>query len=141
MDASGLMTSPPETIDAHAPVRDAIAILEKLGIRHLPVTGDRGELVGIVSERDIRQLVVPVVEGDHYRASVMTRLGAPVSQIMSRDVRAVRPDTDVIAIVELMLEHHFGAVPVVDRDGIVVGIVSYIDVLRHVARTEQRRAA
>ena len=57
----------------------------------------------------------------------------------SERVRALR--SPWLAIVAILLERRVGAVPVVDGDGIVVGVVSYIDVLRHLARREERRAA
>jgi acetoin utilization protein AcuB len=50
---------------------------------------------------------------------------------MSSDVIAVSPETELDEIVELLVEHRIGAVPVVRSDTReVVGIVSYIDVLR-----------
>jgi acetoin utilization protein AcuB len=50
---------------------------------------------------------------------------------MSTDVLSVDPETDVGEVVDLMIEHRVGAVPVVDADSEeLVGIVSYMDVLR-----------
>ena len=46
---------------------------------------------------------------------------------------SVGPDDPLSDVVELMLEHRVGAVPVVGPEGRLVGIVSYIDVLRHLA--------
>jgi acetoin utilization protein AcuB len=52
---------------------------------------------------------------------------------MSSDVICVEPETDLSDVVALLLEHKIGAIPVVDPDTrAVVGIVSYIDVLRAV---------
>jgi acetoin utilization protein AcuB len=56
-----------------------------------------------------------------------------ISSIMTADVLSVDVESDVTEIIELMLEHKVGAVPVVDGDGGVVGIVSYMDVLRELA--------
>ena len=52
---------------------------------------------------------------------------------MTADVLSVDVETDVTEIIELMLEHKIGALPVTDGDGGLVGIVSYMDVLRELA--------
>jgi acetoin utilization protein AcuB len=141
MQASQIMTRHPVTIRSHAPVKDAITVLERLDIRHLPVVGETGEIVGMISDRDLRRLSVPVVDGDEYQGTVMTRLGAPVSSIMSTGIVSVEPQDDISTVVDRMLEHNVGAVAVVQRGGRLVGVVSYVDVLRDVARQAQRRAA
>lgn len=61
------------------------------------------------------------------------QLATPVVKVMSSDVITVDPEPELDEIVELLVEHRIGAVPVV-RSGTreVIGIVSYIDVLRAV---------
>jgi acetoin utilization protein AcuB len=50
---------------------------------------------------------------------------------MSSDVVTVDPEDDVHDVIDRMLENKIGAVPVVDADQTLVGIISYVDVLRH----------
>jgi acetoin utilization protein AcuB len=58
-------------------------------------------------------------------------LSAPIVRFMSSDVIAVEPEAELSDVIELLLEHKVGALPVVEPDTReVVGIISYIDVLR-----------
>lgn len=122
-----IMTRDPVTILPSATVADAMEVLESMSIRHLPVVNEGGELVGVVSDRDLRNASVPM-----YRASDRVRGVAlrQVTDVMSGDVAAVREQDDVAEAVDLMLTQQVGAIPVVNADGELAGIVSYVDVLR-----------
>ncbi len=56
----------------------------------------------------------------------------PLHQIMSRDVICARKDLDVCVVVNLMLEHHIGCIPVVDERNRPIGIVTKSDIVEHV---------
>lgn len=60
-------------------------------------------------------------------------------QIMTRNVITVLPDTSVVAAAEKMLLHHMSGLPVVDRAGTLVGIVSEADFLRRAEIGTQRK--
>ena len=62
------------------------------------------------------------------------------ADVMTREVKTVTPDTAVSAIVQTLIQHHISAVPVIDADGRMVGVVSEADLLhRPEAGTEERR--
>lgn len=126
MIAEELMTQKPKTVSTSAKVRDALHLLQSLDIRHLPVVNEAKELVGMLSDRDLRSArLPPEAEGN---GSV---LDLRVSEVMSADPLSVAPDTDVGELIDHLVENKVGAVPVVDEEsGELVGIVSYIDVLR-----------
>lgn len=128
MTARDLMTMSPMTITPQTKLRHAVQLLHTLEIRHLPVVDERGGLVGIVSDRDLRALGIPAVVEPESGSSQTLEKG--VAEVMSSDVLSVDTEADASEVVELMLEHKIGAVPVVDADGVLVGIISYIDVLR-----------
>ena len=50
-----------------------------------------------------------------------------VQDLMTRDVIAVRPDTPLVEVARLLVEHRIGGVPVVDEDNVVLGVVSETD--------------
>jgi CBS-domain-containing membrane protein len=130
LTARDLMTQSPAVIDVTATLRSAVDKLQTLEIRHLPVVDSEGELVGMVSDRDLRALSIPYfVDGENV-GTLRTALDASVASIMSADVIAVDEEADAAEIVDLMLDNRIGAVPVVDGDRTLVGIVSYVDVLR-----------
>jgi acetoin utilization protein AcuB len=59
-------------------------------------------------------------------------LATPISEVMAADVVSVDSSESVESVIDAMLEYKVGAVPVVDRHSSeLVGIVSYIDVLRY----------
>lgn len=133
MLAKDIMTENPVTATELMPVAEALGLLYELDVRHLPVV--RGsELAGIISDRDLRGFSAPsedeAVEAlDRARAS-------NVGSFMNTDPIRVDPETDVKEVVELMLANRIGAIPVCDFDtGDLVGIVSYVDVLRAVQET------
>ena len=133
MKVKDVMSTDPVTVDEGATVREAIDLLFNLEIRHLPVTAD-GRLVGIVTDRDVRQLTVPI----SWNESVVAEVPAgepnpaddPVTTVMSGGVVAVTDDTSLAHVVDLFCDHKYGALPVVDDRQRLVGIVSYVDLLR-----------
>lgn len=132
MRAGALMTTRPVTVTTKATIAEALALMRDLDIRHVPVV-EHGALVGMLSDRDLAYLDVGASLTDVGATRLRRELSTPVVKAMSSDVIYVEPETDVSEIVALLLEHKIGAVPVVHPDTrAVVGIVSYIDVLRAV---------
>ena len=130
LTASDLMTRAPATVGPTTKIRTAIEILQTLEIRHLPVVDDDGELIGMLSDRDLRVLSTAYFVDEEQHDTLRVALDGTVASLMSADVLSVEEEADAAEIVELMLEQKIGAVPVTDADGALVGIVSYIDVLR-----------
>jgi acetoin utilization protein AcuB len=130
LTARQLMTRAPIALRASAKVRDAVQILQTIEIRHLPVVNDQDELVGMLSDRDLRGLTFPYVVDDEWIGRIRSALDAPVAAVMTGGVLAVDEEADAAEIIDLMLDNKIGAVPVLDADGVLVGIVSYVDVLR-----------
>jgi acetoin utilization protein AcuB len=123
-----LMTSDPRTVDADQPVADAIELMADLHIRHLPVLRD-GELVGLVSDRDLRTHAPPdevAMEDLRTTAQLMDR---PVAEIMSPAPQTIAVGDTLGHAIDLMLEWRFGALCVV-VGGRLVGILSQLDVMR-----------
>lgn len=132
LTAHDLMTEDPTTISMNATVHRAVTLLQRLDVRHLPVVDPEGALVGMLSDRDVGGLAFPELLGGTYVGRVQTALDAPVSSLMSSNVLSVGLEADLAEIIDLMLDQKVGAVPVVDADGTLVGIVSYVDILREI---------
>jgi acetoin utilization protein AcuB len=128
------MTSHPEHIVATGSVQEAVNKLFELDARHLPVVDEHGELVGVLSDRDLREYSQPYEMQFENLSTSDEREVTPVSDIMSGDVISAHPEDDITEIIDMMIDQKVGAVPVVDPlDGNLVGIVSYIDILREAA--------
>jgi acetoin utilization protein AcuB len=130
MRADELMTENPTTIQPTASLAQAMTILHEMDIRHLPVVDGEGQLVGMLSDRDLRGLEVPALVDPDEPDRLKAALAQAVSSVMNSDVLSVDSDADLAEVIDLMLDHKVGAVPVVDRERGLIGIVSYIDVLR-----------
>ena len=109
------------TIPASETVRAALATLADKGIGALVVSSDGRHVEGIVSERD-------VARGLHDHGAGL--LAEPVSSLMTAQVHTCPPDASVHDLARTMTDHRVRHVPVVDGDGVLVGIVSIGDVVK-----------
>jgi acetoin utilization protein AcuB len=130
MKAQDVMTEGPASVRSTVPLREAIAVLQSLDVRHLPVIDRHGELVGLLSDGDLRKYSFSEVRPELSVDPLARRLELPVSYVMSRAIFAVRPETELQEIANLMIDQQIGAVPVVNSDGTLVGIVSCVDLPR-----------
>ncbi len=129
MRADEIMTEDVRTIEETATVGQAFEIMENEGIRHLPVVRGR-ELVGMLSDRDLRGYGLSMVTDLEGVERAKARLGSKVATMMSANLITVTPDTDVAEIVDLMLEERIHAVPVIEEESNeLVGIVTTVDML------------
>jgi CBS-domain-containing membrane protein len=103
-------------------------LMKKRGLRHLPVVDPRGRLVGIITDRDLRQVVfMPALRARLANAAEL--LGAmTVSDMMTRKVVVVKPGATIAEAARLMHGRKIGALPVVER-GRLVGIITESDIL------------
>lgn len=109
------------TVKPGETVERLLELLEEHRIGALVVSVDGETVAGIVSERDIVR---------HLHRVGAAVLQAPVSQIMTADVRTVGPDVPVDELARTMTEHRIRHVPVV-VDGKLRGIVSIGDVVKN----------
>lgn len=125
------MTEPAIAIGPGDSLIDAARLMVDHAIRHLPVVDD-GVVIGMLSDRDIRTYAgdparfVEARGDDGARALV-------VRDVMTPDVLTIHPRRPLLDAAEELADDRLGAIPVVDADGKLVGIVSYVDVLRALA--------
>ena len=130
MIARDLMTPDPLTVSLQASIADVWDLMREVDVRHLPVV-DAGVLVGMVSDRDVARVDLARLLKVEGAEALREELATPVVQIMSPDVIAVGPEAEIGEVIDLLIDHKIGAVPVVDEDTReVLGIISYVDVLR-----------
>lgn len=126
MPVSRWMRRDVTTIDAGDSVRQAVSRMRERGIRHLPVLDARKRLIGIVTDRDLRQVVLDAAIG---RADA-DRLGdLDVREVMTWGVVTVTAATDLCEAAQVMREQQLGALPVVDPAGRVVGMLTEHDLI------------
>lgn len=109
-----LMTDDVVTLFEEQTLPLANDIMKLRHIRHLPVIDDHRRLVGLVTHRD----VIAAHDAD-----------IQVAEMMNRDLWTVHPSTTALRAAELLRDHRFGCLPVVDDDGRLVGIITEADFL------------
>jgi acetoin utilization protein AcuB len=102
-------------------------------IRHAPVVDDKGALVGIVTDRDLRQAILEPAIHERLADLAHTLRGLPVRDVMTWGVITARPETGIREVARVMHENKIGALPVVER-GKVVGMLTGSDVLKSLVR-------
>lgn len=142
MRVRDVMTASPMTIDPEAPVETAVAVMRERGLHHLPVVDDRGALLGIVTDRDLRSAMfgsalvehLPAEDGRRLRALASTLYDVRVSHVMTWGAVTTGPDVLAAQAAAIMADRRIGSLPVVE-DGRLVGIVTEHDALRALAAT------
>ncbi len=117
-----LMTAQPFTIGRRESLETAHRLMREQRIRHLPVL-ERGELIGIVTQRDLYFL--ETIRGVDLEEDI-------VEDAMTTDTYAVAPDTPIGAVAKNMARHRYGCAVVLER-GKVAGIFTVTDALRLVS--------
>lgn len=120
--AKDIMTREVITIRAEAPSREALFKLIENQISGMPVVDEADEMVGIITEKDLLNLIL---SGTLPQTTVI--------EVMTREVVSFPPDTPYEKICLSLIEHNYRRIPIVEGKK-VVGIVSRRDLLREVSR-------
>jgi acetoin utilization protein AcuB len=120
-----VITASPDTTLA-----DALKLTRGNRIRHLPVV-ENDELVGLVTDRDLRLAMPPIWASDtdhaQLRDALVTRR---VKEVMVKEIITTSPNTPIEDAARQLYEHRIGCLPVLDTDGKLIGIITETDLLR-----------
>jgi len=116
-----MMTNGPVTVSSWDTLRKAAEIMKNGGFRRLPVV-ERGRLVGIITDRDIRS---------HIGFLDSTSIGSA----MTANPKTINPRMTVEDAARLMIEHKIDGLPVLDK-GKLVGILTSTDVMKAFLQVE-----
>jgi acetoin utilization protein AcuB len=108
-------------------IAEAEEIMNEEGFRQIPVVNNK-ELVGIITDRDIRSFLSGRLFGVPEDREVA--MNTKIASVMTTKPVSVAPEDDLSDAVELLIEGKIGGIPVVDEDDGLVGIVTYVDVLK-----------
>lgn len=128
MTVSKNMTINPVTTTPDMGVFEAFELMKSEGVQRLPVLDDKGNLVGIISEKNITSAAadreVSIVEF----ALLLSKI--KVGDVMTKEVITVSVDDPVEMAARKMSDNDISILPVVDNDGKLVGVVSRSDLFR-----------
>jgi acetoin utilization protein AcuB len=141
MKVKEVMTRDPVTIDPEAPLGTAMDVMRRKRIRHLPVIDDAGRLLGIITDRDLRQATFAPALAEHLSLGAQRRLRGigqaledlRVKHAMTWVVVTTDPEAPIARAAVIMFERRIGSLPVVE-DGKLVGILTERDLLLELAR-------
>jgi CBS domain-containing protein len=108
------------TVTPHQTVTSVIKVLAEKRIGAVPVVGDDGQLMGIISERDIIRAISEFAEA---------ALTLPAARLMTREVKTCSFEDQLVDLMEVMTLRRIRHLPVV-RNGALHGIVSIGDVVK-----------
>ena len=134
-----LIRVPPETT-----LRDAARLMVEAKISGLPVTDDEGSLVGLVTESDF--LRKEVDRGEVMDSGLLGILftkrdsladAETVGEVMATDLFTISPDATLVEAARSMTTHGIKRLPVVDRDGKLIGVIARSDIVAAFTRPDE----
>jgi CBS domain-containing protein len=149
--AEDLMAPNPISIRSEAAITEAIALFTEKGITAAPVIDEAGRPIGVVSRSDLliheRENEISLGNMPEYFVAArfepaetpdegVAKTRGTVVDLMTPAVFAVAPDTPVSRVVSDMIGLHVHRLFVVDENGILVGVISVMDVLKHLHATD-----
>lgn len=133
-----VMSNEAITVSLGTSVKSALAVLASARITSMPVVSPNGKLVGIVSEADLIRNGASTDARVHtiQREDFLIDRHQSVDTVMTTHVHQVGPDSDLAEAVDLMTSTGVKSVPVIAKDGKVLGVVSRSDVVTLLARAD-----
>jgi len=119
---------PPAMVETSATALDAVQVMAEEGVGAVAVV-DKGELRGIFTERDLMLRVA--LKGRQPKEAKM-------AEVMTAPPKTALDDTTAEEALNLMVEHHIRHLPVVDKDGKLLGMLSIRNLLEHMVEDLRR---
>lgn len=129
MQVREFMTTNPVTVNPDTTLPDAAKLMKNGGFRRLPVVDNHHKVVGIITDRDVKQAMpsdatsLSIWEINYLVAKIK------VSEIMAHPIHFVLEDATLEYASEQMLKHNIGGMPVMHGDQLR-GVITTTDVLR-----------
>lgn len=110
------MIQDPVTIGTNATIADALALMKEHSIGGIPVVDERGDLKGIVTNRDLR---------------FEKRMNRPIHEVMTGEGLVTTTDgSDLKKAEEILQKHKIEKLPVVDANNKLVGLITFKDIIK-----------
>ncbi|WP_129713615.1 IMP dehydrogenase [Pedobacter sp. SYP-B3415] len=111
------MIQEPVTVDEGASVGDAFKLMQQNSIGGIPVVRNGNSLVGIITNRDLR------FQKDMQR---------PIVEVMTKENLITAPEgTNLVQAEEILQNHKIEKLPVVDKQGLLIGLITYKDIQKY----------
>ena len=122
-----IMSTDVKYVKSSTPIYEALNLLTKYKVSGLPVVDDSINVVGILSEKDVLELLLKPKPGNYQT----------VEDYMSRNVICFTEEDDAIDICRFFVGSHIRRVPIL-RDGKLIGIVSRRDIVKVIHEAHEK---
>ena len=120
-----VMTRGIKTIKGDTSLAAAAKVMNEASVRHLPVVeGANNNLVGLISDRDIKKFVSPFALSAAASDKDKMTLNVKVEKVMTREIIKAHPSDPLKPLVEIILQKKIGCVPVIDDNDRPIGIIT-----------------
>lgn len=109
------MISNPITLRKDAIVKDALKMMRDYSIGGIPIVDENNHLIGIVTNRDLR---------------FERNIKRPITEVMTKEVITAPQHTDFEQAADILQQHRIEKLPVVDKQGRLVGLITYRDIIK-----------
>jgi acetoin utilization protein AcuB len=126
-----IMKKPVVTLTADTSMHDAWKLIRDHRFRHVPVVNKEGRLIGILSDRTLLReasIFEKSLEYDFEKVAV--------KDIMTQPVLTAHPHTEISYIAKIFINERIGAMPVIDDDHKILGILTRTDILRTIVKID-----
>ena len=125
-----LMTTDPFCVTRDATLKDAHDLMRTKNVRHIPVIDDKGELVGMLTQKVMIAKVMGLMA--QYGATALERKEKQqlVADIMLTDFAAITPEQTLAQVAGFFVSNRHGCMPVVDAQNKLKGILTSSDFVR-----------
>jgi len=117
------------TVDADDSMLDATKILKEHNIRHLPVL-EKGKLVGVITDRDLKRASPSDATSLEAHELLYLIANIKVREIMTKNPITVPYNYTIEEAAEILLQAKISGMPVVDKDGDVIGTITQTDLFK-----------
>ncbi len=115
-----VMTADVLSVSRHTPINNALQMMVDNDITGLPVVNDDMTLAGVISEKDVLELLHDVEESP-----------ATVEDFMTTPAHSFDQDDNLIDVCDFLIKHHFRRVPITS-DGKLAGIITRKDIVKYI---------
>jgi CBS domain-containing protein len=143
--ARDIMTKKVITIKRDASVKELSELLVKNKISGVPVVDEKGSLVGIATEGDLiiqdadlhfpryfklLDSIIYLESLNKFKRNLKKYLGTKVEDVMTSKIKTVNTDTPVSEVANIMIRSNINRVPVLNKRGGIVGIITRADIVK-----------
>jgi CBS domain-containing protein len=127
---SEIMTRTVYAVRERDELSSVISLIKKHKIRHVPVTKN-GRISGIISSSDVNRLTFGAMFENQYEADEAILQMLSIPQVMTHKPMTINQDATISDVARIFAQKEYHALPVVDDDGRLQGIVTTTDVIRY----------